>query len=141
MPTYAAIAAPIRLRFESLITTALAVPTQFDNAPELALSGAEALWCSWAVIMGPAKQVEFGAGARYRLEGQAVAEVHGPVGKGSGPLWPVVDAIDVAFKSAIVSPGIHFLTPRVDVLGARSTADRTWWRVDVTCPFRVDTVT
>jgi hypothetical protein len=147
MPTYEDTAAAIRSRFFDQVTSSTApgigVPTLFDNAPHFVGGDGEATdeptttWAMLTIQPGAANQVEIGSAGLYRVPGRAVASIFVPVESGEKPALVVVDRVNEAFRSAIFS-GISFLTPDVERVGR--TADSRWWQINVSAPYRADTI-
>ena len=108
-----------------------------DNGPEPADKSAR--WCRLHVWCSDAKAISFaGAGAnKYRIEGNATAEVFAPAKFGASSLRAIGDAIGSAFNGvALTSPDIRFGNP---TFGQITQVDG-WARREITIPYTFDEV-
>lgn len=131
-------AALVRARFAAQITTAEAITTVHDNAPNATIPTA-GRWCRLSVRFGQQDQLTLGGAVAGRFRTTAIAQVQlfEPVGEGDGTQLELVDAIVTAFCGVVLAgpPSIHFDPAYVS---APPSMDGSFWLQVVTIPFRVE---
>jgi hypothetical protein len=131
---FEALTSYIRARFKTFIADAESLATQYDNDGGFVKPN-DGLWCRWTVLPGESRQASTGASKRYRTPGVAIASVFVPMSEGESALWPIVDAINLAFRG-ITADGVRYLIPKVSKVGRTGTS----FQANVTCPFESDVI-
>lgn len=126
-PNFEQSAAVIRDRFETLITTAESIPTQFENAPPIDIVDRMAVL---TILPVASRQVEKGQTKTYRHPGIMIAQLFDAVETGDANIVVIADIINEQFR-AVTDRGVKFRAPTVDVIGRRNSR----WQINVRCPF------
>lgn len=126
--------AAIRSRFNTLVTTAMSLPTQFENdgdfsAPETAL------WARLSILPATGNQHSIGDPGNnvFRDSGLMIVSLFYPFGKGDKPIYDMVDMIRPLFQSR-TEDGVTYRTPVPQRIGRAGK----WWQVNVTVPWQSD---
>ena len=126
----------IRSRFKTQIADTLSLETGYDNQDFDPPNNAN--WCRLTIIPGDTDQVSIGAPAsnRERTVGVMIAQLFVPLHVGDGVLLELADSVRAAFKR-LTADAVVFQTPKISSKPAR---DRSWWRINVACPFYTDDI-
>lgn len=121
----------VRTRFESLVEVPLSLEVVYDNGPDPHEDAKT--WARFSVKPGPSNLAELGDVRTYRTVGVAIASLYQPVETGDDEIQQIAKTIVPLFRG-LTAGGVKYLVPSVTVVGR----DRSWWQVNVTCPFRCD---
>lgn len=132
---YQAIKAAIQGRFETLVTDAEPIPTQFDNLEFAQPEDAD--WCRFKVQFGDTVQASAGEPGSnvFRTPGVAFAQVFRPFGKGDKPMYELAKRIGDNFRATSAS-GVTYRSPSV----GPASRSGPWWVVTVTIPWYADSI-
>jgi hypothetical protein len=124
----------IRQRFNTQITVAQDIATQYDNDGTQKLDEGSDPWVRLSFSAIAVNLIELGGdGKRHRASGAFVASIFVPVSSGTKRSSELVTAISTAFDSQTVD-SVKYLA----VTEGPGTQSGKWWRVNVSCPFWYD---
>lgn len=129
--SFEAITNSIRCKFVDDVEPLINVPVQYDNAPFTKPS--TGFWVRFQNTFTTSRQIEVSGDEPTRVEGIAIALVHGPIEQGNLGNLQITKAIVNAFRG-VTFQGVIFRTPVPRSLGRAGKE----WRTEVSCPFYKD---
>lgn len=131
MTSWLDMANAVRDRFNTHITVALSLPTQFDN--ENFEPPDNDVWCRFTLLPAATDQLELGQPATFRTLGRAMALIFLPLATGDVVALSLADSISAAFRS-LTAAGVTYFSPSVTQVGRSGS----WWQLNVDIPFYVE---
>ena len=132
-----ALAKAVRKRYIDVVLCAQNVPTQFDNQDEddQFTKPSDSIWARCSIFTASSTQVDICETPRIRTLGTIIFNVFVPVGKGDKEAREFADIIKSKFRLVTVDD-VLYRVPTISPVGR----DKTWWQVNVTCPYQFDEI-
>lgn len=111
-------------------------PLLFEGHPGDPPSSADAVWGRFAINYGESQQTELGrVNSRFRVVGEAVLQVFGPIDRGKKAILAAVDEVASAFRGKSLGHGmVSIQQPSVQRVGR----DGSKLQYNVAIPFQAD---